>query len=137
MYLYYILCARRCPWNKNKFIMLKKIFFLFYPMLTLGYPGVLSKKLSPFGPAVWPAIHSIYLYTNVLFYYIDNKAKIISDIIINNIDNIITNIIIIIRSNKYNNYYFNTGNLSMNLIHGWNIGRHFFNIFNNHETSSF
>ena len=29
-----------------------------------------SKSFSPFGPAVWPAIHNIY--TNVLFYYIDD-----------------------------------------------------------------
>ena len=30
------------------------------------------KKIQPkFGPAVWPAIGNIYIYANVLFYYID------------------------------------------------------------------
>ena len=37
-----------------------------------GYSRVPSKNVSPFGPAVWQAIGNIYIYTNVLFYYIDD-----------------------------------------------------------------
>ena len=36
-------------------------------------PISLHKKISPIGPAVWSALRNIY--TNVLFYYIDNKAN--------------------------------------------------------------
>jgi len=39
-------------------------------MLFRGYPWVPSQNVSPFGPAVWPAIGNIY--GNVLFYYIDD-----------------------------------------------------------------
>ena len=39
-------------------------------MLPPGYPRIPSKNVSPFGPAIWPAIGNIY--TNVLFYFIDN-----------------------------------------------------------------
>ena len=35
-----------------------------------GYRCVSTKKLSPFGAAVWPARGNIY--TNALFYYIDD-----------------------------------------------------------------
>ena len=54
---------------KRKILKQKKIgfFILKHPA---GTP-VSTQKLSPFGPAVWPAIGDIYKYTNVLFYYID------------------------------------------------------------------
>jgi len=32
---------------------------------------VSTKNVSPFGPAIWPAIGKIYKYMNVLFYYIE------------------------------------------------------------------
>ena len=35
------------------------------------------KNFSPFGPAVWPSIDNIYM--NVLFYYIDNSAKVTNE----------------------------------------------------------
>ena len=35
------------------------------------------KNFSPFGSAVWPAIDNIYM--NVLFYYIDNSAKVTNE----------------------------------------------------------
>ena len=38
-------------------------------MLPPVYPWIPSKNVSPFGPAVWPALGNIY--TNVLFYCID------------------------------------------------------------------
>jgi len=41
-------------------------------MLTPGYPGVSTKKISPFGPAVWPAI--VNMYTSVLLTFTDISA---------------------------------------------------------------
>ena len=35
-----------------------------------NWPMSVKKNFSPFGPAVWPTIGNIYIYTNVLFYYI-------------------------------------------------------------------
>ena len=32
-----------------------------------------TKNFSPIGPAFWPARRNIYIYINVLFYYIDNN----------------------------------------------------------------
>ena len=32
-------------------------------------------NFSSIGPAVWPGISNIYIYTNVLFYYIDFISK--------------------------------------------------------------
>ena len=37
-----------------------------------GHPWVSTKNFSPINLAVWPAIGNIY--TNVLFYYIDNEC---------------------------------------------------------------
>ena len=60
LYYYTSWRARCCPWN----------FFLKFELLQLktppGHPWMSTKKFSPFGPAVWPAIGDIY--TNVLFY---------------------------------------------------------------------
>ena len=42
---------------------------IFLAFNTPGYPWVSTKKFSPIGPAVWPAIRNIYM--NILFYYID------------------------------------------------------------------
>ena len=49
------------PVEKNQILKKKKFVFLAQPPAT--------KNVSPIGPAVWPAIRSIYM--NVLFYYID------------------------------------------------------------------
>ena len=42
------------------------------PQGTQGFP---EKKISPFGPAVWPAIWNIY--TNILFYYMNLQLTVI------------------------------------------------------------
>ena len=36
-----------------------------------AHPEVFTKNYSPIGSAVWPAIGNIYIFTNVLFYFID------------------------------------------------------------------
>ena len=42
-------------------------------MTPLGHPRVSTKNSSPIGPVVWPAIDNIYIYTNVLFYFIEDS----------------------------------------------------------------
>ena len=60
-------------WKNRKKLLkfLKKVNFLAYN--TPLPPISVHKNFSPIGPAVWPAI-CIYIYKNVLFYYIYNVA---------------------------------------------------------------
>ena len=44
---------------------------LFLAYNTPGHPECPQKNVSTIGPVVWAAIGNIYIYTNVLFYYID------------------------------------------------------------------
>ena len=61
-------CKRNLKWLSMQ--MLKKNFrILFKPIKPPGHPWVFTKNLSPFSPAVWPAIRNKYM--NVLFYDID------------------------------------------------------------------
>ena len=62
--------ARRCPWNLQKKGE-KKFKNLFWSLCYVRGTPVFPKKFSPFGPAVWPATGNIY--TNVLFYYIEDR----------------------------------------------------------------
>ena len=47
-----------------------------------GTPKCPQKKSRPIGPAVWPAIGNIYIYTNVLFYYVDYIIKCVFNYVI-------------------------------------------------------
>ena len=49
----------------------KHIFYFFLAYTTPRPPMSVLKRFRPIGPAVWPAIGKIYIYSNVLFYYID------------------------------------------------------------------
>ena len=53
----FIIVQRKIPISKLSFIKLKTVMLMF---------DVSTKKFSPIGPAVWPAIGNIYM--TVLFY---------------------------------------------------------------------
>ena len=51
---------------------LRTNFEFFIANCTPRPPLSVQKNFSPIGPAVWPALGNIYIYTNVLFYHLDN-----------------------------------------------------------------
>ena len=54
--------------KKNWKIYLKKKIRFFKPITPPGLHWVPQKNFSSIGPAVWPAIRNIHIYTNVLFF---------------------------------------------------------------------
>ena len=70
LYVIYILAEGPGVAREKNNNLKKKVIEFFEPMSPPGYPWVSTKNVSPFVPAVWPAIGN--MHTNVLLYYYIN-----------------------------------------------------------------